>query len=280
MVKKICVPTQSGTRGEGNCESSPLKELTKKTRKYCFTVNNYGPLDRENLKDYFEGFSGTKYVMGYEIGEKCNTPHIQGWVCFKNAHMGNKMKEIAINLHWDEQWCKDDNTAIKYCMKDGDIIYGGMKIPRKLDIITSLCEWQKEIEDICKQKPHNRKVYWYWSKQGELGKTQFAKYLSHHHGAIPLMGKGNDILNIAALNDSDIYIFPVPRCNEGYISYGALEAIKDGYYMSGKYEGSVVIRNCPHIIVFCNFPPDKSKLSEDRWIIKEILDSCTPAAGA
>jgi hypothetical protein len=39
-----------------------------------------------------------------------------------------------------------------------------------------------------------------------------------------------------------------------------------------KYETGVKVFNSPHIFVFANFPPDKpDELSNDRWIIKELL---------
>ena len=60
----------------------------------------------------------------------------------------------------------------------------------------------------------------------------------------------------------------VPKCLEseggGYISYEALENIKDMYFYSGKYEGGCVNGNSPHIYIFANFPPDESKMTVDR----------------
>ena len=43
--------------------------------------------------------------------------------------------------------------------------------------------------------------------------------------------------------------------------------------MCSKYESKPVIRNSPHVIVFANFEPDKSALSEDRWLILNIKES-------
>jgi len=57
---------------------------------------------------------------------------------------------------------------------------------------------------------------------------------------------------------------------EEYISYGAMEKIKNGFYMSSKYESKPIIRNCPHIICFANFEPDYDKLSQDRWKVHNI----------
>jgi len=123
---------------------------------------------------------------------------------------------------------------------------------------------------IAETEPDDRTIYWYWCEKGKSGKTTFAKYLSYHYGAIPLEGKKNDILFTAAEYDSNIYIFDLERSMEGHVSYAALEKIKNGFYMVGKYEGKPIIRNSPHVIVFANFAPDEEKLSQDRWKVKHL----------
>ena len=57
---------------------------------------------------------------------------------------------------------------------------------------------------------------------------------------------------------------------EEYVSYGAIEKIKNGYYMCSKYESKPIIRNPPHIIIMANFEPDYEALSKDRWIVIAI----------
>jgi len=49
-----------------------------------------------------------------------------------------------------------------------------------------------------------------------------------------------------------------------------LESIKNGLFFSGKYESTQVVMNSPHLIIFANEPPDKSKMSADRWHIVRI----------
>lgn len=66
-------------------------------------------------------------------------------------------------------------------------------------------------------------------------------------------------------------LFGIPRtCTAEYVSYSALEELKDGIFFSGKYESSMVMTNNLHIFVFANFEPDRSKLSKDRWEIHYV----------
>jgi hypothetical protein len=70
--------------------------------------------------------------------------------------------------------------------------------------------------------------------------------------------------------DHLILIFDLQRAKEDYIPYGTIEQLKNGIFFSGKYEASTHVINSPHVICFANYPPDKYKLSADRWNIIEI----------
>lgn len=67
-----------------------------------------------------------------------------------------------------------------------------------------------------------------------------------------------------------IIIYDIPRTQLEYVNYDALEKLKNGMAMSGKYEGGMILMPHPHVVVFANQPPDESKLSSDRWFIHEI----------
>lgn len=135
----------------------------------------------------------------------------------------------------------------------------------------------KKLLLILNEEPDDRTIHWIWESKGMTGKTTFCKFLSHYHGAIPLEGKKNDILYCAAEFESDLYVWDLERSMEDFVSYGALEKIKNGYYMCAKYESKPIIRPCPHILVFANFPPDEDKLSKDRWNIINLNDNSTTA---
>ncbi len=56
------------------------------------------------------------------------------------------------------------------------------------------------------------------------------------------------------------------------VSTAALEGISNGIFFNSKYEcADLVLPRPVHIIVFANAPPDKTKMSTDRWHITQIL---------
>lgn len=88
-----------------------------KSRGWCFTINNpteWDEVDCEKLED-----SGAiYYVYGKEKGE-CGTPHLQGFVRYKNPISFNRIRQLLPRAHVEAQKgsCVDAST---YCKKDGD----------------------------------------------------------------------------------------------------------------------------------------------------------------
>jgi hypothetical protein len=95
-----------------NARESPKKH-------WVFTLNNPLPDDQGGLwlppYDYA--------VLGNEVGES-GTPHIQGYVIFKNKLRLNQLKTHSPQgqrAHWEPQsQYSTPAQAADYCMKDGD----------------------------------------------------------------------------------------------------------------------------------------------------------------
>lgn len=83
-----------------------------KVRSWCFTLNNYS----EQEKDLLKAMKYKYLVLGYEVGEN-GTPHIQGYVQFKNARSLGGLKKIVDRAHW-EQAKGTPQQAADYCKKD------------------------------------------------------------------------------------------------------------------------------------------------------------------
>lgn len=262
------------TQAGGNTKPQPLR--AERSRKYAFTYNNYSTDTETQLISKLNSLNG-KFIIAREVGAE-GTPHLQGYVEFKNPINFDTLKQINEKIHWEK--CKGTTQQnVDYCSKDGVVIINntGIKCKKPLKEIVLWLQWQKDLEEIILTEPDDRTIHWFWEPNGKLGKTTMLKYLARKYGAIPLEGKKTDILHCAAEFESEIYVYDVERSLESFISYGAIEKIKNGIYMSAKYDSKPIDRNPPHVIILANFEPEMKKLSADRWHIVKIDN--TPILG-
>lgn len=260
---------ENGDLEVGNTKPPPKSNRVNQSKYWCFTFNNFKESDRQDIINHFDKI-GANYIIGIEKGELNNILHLQGYVEVKSKMRWSQFK-LSNKIHWEpRKGSQEDN--IKYCSKDKNFVIKGLKIKRPLDILleSQLYTWQSDIVEQVKQIADKRTINWIFDRKGNMGKTEFGKYLAVNHNAIPLEGKKNDILYCAAQFDADIYYWDLERSMEDYVSYASIEKIKGGIYMCAKYESQPIKRNCPHIYIFANFPPDMTKLSLDRWMIYNL----------
>ncbi|AXQ66620.1 MAG: putative viral replication protein [Circoviridae sp.] len=265
---------------DGNTNSPPRRAVPSK--RWIFTYNNYPEDALETLETVFQQFK-CEYIFGQEVGEECGTPHLQGYIEAPMKVRPIEKFKLAKQISWRKaRGSAEDN--IRYCSKDGSTRHSHKLRPiRPLKLLcpNDMYDWQTEILDLIKEEPDDRTINWYWSHEGNIGKTTFSKYLVAKCGATLLSGKGADVRNgvieYCKQNNGrtpEFVVFPIPRSfSQEYISYEAIENIKDMFFYSGKYEGGSVCGNCPHVIVFANHPPCMDKLSTDRWNIVNIDES-------
>ena len=260
----------------GNTKIPPKSSQAHQLLHWCFTFNNYVPEDIETLETLFKHLCH-KYCFQEETGAE-GTQHLQGVISLKKRMRWTEFG-LPKQIHWEG--CKSLTKAYLYCSKldtrTGQVFSFNYKCPKPLKLITPSYDWQLEILDIIKQEPDERKVHWYWSVEGGVGKSQFAKYLVAKHKAIFFEeGKKADIMKLVFDTDMDccdLIIVDVPRDNGNNVSYKSIESIKNGMIYSSKYEGGYKLFNSPHLIVFANKPPETERLSADRWVITQISTS-------
>lgn len=251
------------------------KKPRERARSWFFTFNNPQMAEAQLVQE-LDKLGCEKYCFQREKGAE-GTEHYQGCIYFKNPKEFNALKKWNTSIHWEK--CKNWKSACDYCSKEdtriGDIYSKGL--PKPLKIIEKLYPWQEELWASLQLPPDDRKIVWYHESEGNRGKTSMAKYICHKMPkSVFVSGKGADIkfAVVKALeandNELDVVIFHFVRSQEDYISYAAIEEIKDGIFFSGKYEATMKLFNAPHIIVFANFGPNKTQLSADRWEIKEL----------
>ncbi len=216
--------------------------------------------------------------------------HIQGVLVFSRQVKFSSLFSAIEGAHWEI--CRNLVSAKAYCSKlktrTGRTWVHGFRVPLvvrdPLDGKT-LYKYQKQIIKIVKGLPHERRIYWYWSNKGNIGKSSLCKHLCLKYAAISLGGKVSDAMYAVAKLVSEgkpptVVVFDVARCQAGKLEYVALEQLKNGCFFSGKYESCQVLLNAPHVIVFANEAPDVNKLSEDRWDITNLdLEDDLPDGG-
>jgi len=134
--------------------------------------------------------------------------------------------------------------------------------------------WQHQLGDSLLGPPDPRRVTWYSDSRGGSGKSTFGVRFRLPDGGRPFLitgGRHSDIYY--AYGRQRVVIFDWPRSNEETFPYSVIEAFKNGYFLNTKYESTPVYFDVPHVVVFANFYPDKSKLSDDRWDIHTIDNS-------
>lgn len=265
--------TQNDTSALGNTRTNA------RSRKWVFTLNNWTKDEFDILVAMMTQKKGT-FCIGKEIGE-CGTPHLQGYVEFKNARTFDSLKKINDRIHWEKARGNRKQNVL-YCSKDNNVT-STFPLPLKNRLLKQYDDvewrpWQRLIIDIIESDViDTRSIHWFWEPKGNVGKSYLCKYLYLKYDAIIASGKKDNIFNqikiwMDAHEDTspNIILVDIPRTNLEYINYSALEEIKNGLIYSGKYEGGVCAFECPKVIVFANDTPDTNKMSEDRWKIHYI----------
>lgn len=263
----------------GNTRPPPSSRA--RCRRWCFTLNNPGPEDLSHLSRDFNKL-GAKWIIGEEVGAE-GTPHLQGYVEFKNQTSWSTIKRLSTRAHW-EKAKGNQQQNVRYCSKEGNY-QGNLEIvlDRKERLLAKYNEviwqpWQEEIILLASEDPHPRKVYWFWEPNGNVGKSFLARYLHLKFSAIIAKGKTSDIafqlkswLDANPSEDAPKFcLIDVPRTNGNTVNYNAIEELKNGLLVSGKYESCACVFGAMHVIVFANTEPITYNLSQDRWIIRRI----------
>lgn len=263
---------KNGSNGskEENGNTSAFSSRSSPLFNYFFTLNNYTEDDIIYLETYFS--KNCKSFIFQEEEGKEGTKHLQGSISLIKKKRFSQMTKILPRIHWEAT--KNIEAANAYCCKDETSIGRKWQFPKPLKLINPTYNYQIEILDIISKEPDERKVYWYWESNGNVGKSSFTKYLVVKHNAMFIdEGKKADIMKACFdydFNRYNVVVIDIPRDNGNKVSYKSIESIKNGCIFSSKYESGFKAFNSPHLIVFSNFPPEMDKLSMDRWVVNEI----------
>jgi len=276
----------------GNTRHSSKKQISP-AKHWEFVLNNYQQADILSLEKLDSSIVPV-IVAQSEIGET-GTKHLQVQISFsKKVRPINIIKGVLGHARCSFRKVRDLHKTRMYCSKedtyDGHWRYTrGWKRPQELALITydMLRPYQKSIADFFKVQcdpRFSRDIHWFWEPKGNMGKTILSTFFCDQRDALVLGGKKADcFFGVQKYIQShgagpEIVILDVPREIMDYISYSAIEKVKDGLFFSGKYESDMVRFNRPHVLVFANEEPRFDAMSADRWKVHrygEPLNFCS-----
>lgn len=254
-----------------------------RSRGWCFTWNNHTESDIRFLIDHAANMDA-KYIFQEETGDS-GTPHLQGLLYFRTQVAFTSLKQWTNQIHWERT--ANVAASVRYCSdaskRSGRIYASGYSYQdRDLRIVQqdNLYDWQSSLLQEFGGVPDMRSIIWYTDTEGGCGKTALCRYLVANTPNVLFVSSGaaKDILYQVIKNkwDPHIVIFNLPRTSEAAMSYTAIEQLKDGLLFCGKYEGGIKLFPPPHVVIFANFLPDLTKLSQDRWVVRTLLKNPTP----
>lgn len=269
-------------------EEKKIKQCVQR-KKWCFTFNNYHEDHIEHLERSLKSVGD--YGFQREIG-KSGTRHLQGWV---SGHSRFRPSELDLPCHWTKiKWlCMKGNIQQNkhYCTDwhKRDIgpyakwVYTNVSIPRELVTLSKdqllpwqakIASWFVEYEDAL----FGRAIHWVWEPTGNIGKSVLAAYLFDQGDDVGIVSGAKKDMKFVVSEMVKGGIMPklimidIPRVNGDHFSVAGIEEIKNGLFMSEKFESKFCRYNRPWILAFSNQPPPVERMSKDRWKVYELVD--------
>lgn len=217
-----------------------------------------------------------KWVFQLEEGEETGYRHYQGRVSLINK--SRKGFDFP-GIHWSvTSNANRDNDF--YVMKSETRIDGPWSdedpdIPWQYRDIT-LYAWQ---EFIANDVTHNRRnINVLVNPSGNIGKSVLCGYADCHEMAcsLPIMDSHKDYMRMVMdYPKARLYLVDMPKAlskTECRGFWAAMECIKNGCVYDDRYKSRKVHFDAPNIWVFTNTFPDRSFLSDDRWLLWNVTD--------
>lgn len=245
------------------CDTFDHRDIILNKIKYMIYKREVCPKTGKKHYHFYVEFNKTIRFTGIKKIFNDKTIHCEAAVKHRDACENYIMKEVTSDME--------------------PVIYNALDIKpyQDLEDLFSMKEargYQLFIMEKLLSPPSQRLIYWFYDEVGNTGKTILCKHLciKHPNRVLLLNGKASDIKYAVAefvkKNVLEVAIFHFVRSNESYISYDAIESVKDGIFFSPKYESSMCLFDIPHVFIFANFKPNESALSQDRWKIFNIFD--------
>jgi len=287
--------------------------MPPQSTRWVFTLNNY---TNDQVLHLQQLAPAVKYlIFGREVGE-AGTPHLQGFVIFKERKRLTSAKNLISNQAHLEVARGTSEQASDYCKKEGNFEEFGSFPTKAPNVFEEFKKWvldqtskptaamvaaehpsifirysrvmewidliyptpitnpgeyrpyQQSLADILEQQPDPRKILFVVDPVGNTGKSWFVrKWLSEHDEFTQCLsvGKRDDLAHVVC-ESKRYFLFDLPRSQSEFLQYSVLEQLKDQQIFSPKYNSKMKrLAHRPHVVVFMNEEPDRTKLSVDRY---------------
>lgn len=252
----------------------------------------------DKLQAFLRGLGADHGRMNGEKGNETGSLHWQGAVSFPTQRVMSKFAQDLGAHVGKHPWVRPlGDEQMNYVIKEETRVagpFGFGELPSTEILWTGLegeelFPFQKEVLALCDKPMENtaegrhelwRAIHWYWSAEGDRGKTSLFRMLYDRGTTIFLSGTdfGNAASALAdwvapekgAPKPLKVAIINFARHQVSKCNYDILEGVKDGLMNNTKYRCRTARFNPPHLIVFANEPPATSLLSADRWHVTEI----------
>lgn len=232
-----------------------------------------------------EELSADKYI--FQLEDTINNLHFQCYFHVKDktrvGHLCGILKDSPFRgAHISPASTAGKSTLAKYCMKSESrvfgpfadkVIYLGADLMNFEDFSPpqrTLYDYLKYTDPITNSK---RKSIWIYDPIGGSGKSAFKKYCQYHCGYMGFTyANARDILYLVSkFPNKRCYFFNLTKTKSSEVSelelYSAIENIKDGDFISFKYEVTAVMMNPAHVVVFANHLPNIALMTKGRFDI-------------
>lgn len=222
------------------------KGTNEQASDYCKKVNQNPPCDpNEEVFEYGE--------LPYEAGARTDLSEFR-----ESVDSGIRDHLTLMRLH-DSVWARHYAYCVEYLTRT-------RPVPPPAN--HQLRPWQVRLNNILIGPADSRKIIFVVDPVGNSGKTWFADHHKLTYGNSHYMRMASEA-DMACMMDYEAktIFFDVPRAKTEHFYYPILEMIKDGKVPNRKYQSRMEHFSPPHVVVLCNFEPDLTKLSADRWVI-------------
>lgn len=200
----------------------------------------------------------------------------------------NMCKDSALEgCHWTPVSTPGREKASTYCMKpesrvDGPWTWKMENVPWQLKNKTPW-PWQQRIIDMLQQK-EDRGINFLYDPTGSIGKSTLFSWCLWNGicNVVPPLEKTEDLIAAAMAMPEKNFMIDIPRAfdhtNKKCKLYGAIEALKSGYYYDKRNTWKHKQVGSPQIWVYSNTFPRRDGMTSDRWHIwmvdadKELIE--------